>query len=308
MQVKRILFASLAFTLLTLVSCKKDDVSEPADAAQMDVHADDQAQFSAETDAVADDANKAIESNPYFSGKLSTVQTICDATIAVDTVSNPRTITITYLGTNCIGNRTRTGVVILSMPAGMHWASAGAALTITYQNLKITRVSDNKSIIINGSKTITNVTGGKLFQLPTMGTIIHNIASSNMSVKFNDSTTRNWNIARKRTFTYNNGIVLTVTGTHSAGGYTNICEWGTNRFGQPFVTAITQPMVVRQDCNFRLTHGQLTHHTGQVHAVLTYGLDASGNPTGCPGTGHYYFKIVVTGPNGFTHTAIHPYH
>ena len=83
------------------------------------------------------------------------------------------------------------------MPAGIRWRNPGAALTVTIQNLKITRIRDNKSITINGSHTITNVSGGLLFNLPALGTITHTITSSGMSVTFDDGSQRTWQVGNK---------------------------------------------------------------------------------------------------------------
>ncbi len=80
-------------------------------------------------------------------------QLICDATITYDTSNNQRVITIVYDGTNCWGNRTRSGKVIISLPLGQHWKDAGATANIVIDELKITRLRDNKSIVINGNKT-----------------------------------------------------------------------------------------------------------------------------------------------------------
>jgi hypothetical protein len=192
------------------------------------------------------------------------------------------------------------------MPAGMHWKDAGAVLTVNIQNLKIKRLSDNKSITINGSHTVTNVNGGLLVQLPTLNNITHTIASSNMTITFDDNTQRAWQVARKRVFTYNNGVVLTITGNHTSGNNTGIAEWGTNRFGHAFTSSITSPLVFRQDCSLRLTSGQIKHE-GFATATVTFGLDVSGNPTSCPGSGHYYLKLSWTGPAGNTHNMILPY-
>jgi len=230
---------------------------------------------------------------------------ICDASIVVDSTSNPRTITITYDGTNCWGNRSRTGVVTLSMPANMQWKDAGATVTVTISNLKITRVLDNKSITINGTKTITNVSGGLLINLAGQGTITHTIASSGMSITFDNGTQRTWQIAEKRVFTYDNGIVITTTGTHTDGNTTGIVEWGTNRVGNAFTTSISTPLVIRQDCNFRLVSGAVTHTIPSATATATFGLDVAGNPISCP-TGNYFFKLVWTG-NNKTFTVILPY-
>ena len=223
-------------------------------------------------------------------------------------MSNPRTITITYNGTNCLGNRTRTGVIVISMAQNVRWKNAGAILNVTFQNFKVTRLLDNKSITLNGTQTYTNVSGGLLINLPTLNTITHTITSSNMSVTFDNGSQRNWQVARQRVFTYNNGIVVTINGMHTDGTITGIAEWGTNRFGHAFITAITQPLVLRQDCNFRLVSGKVHHVSSNVFdATVTFGLDAAGNPTGCPGLGNYYMKIEWTGLLGVAHTAILPY-
>jgi hypothetical protein len=293
--------------VLIFASCKKE--SSSADyTAELSTQSDDQSQFSSETDAVANDADVALETTSFFSARMDQIQSlICDATVAVDTLANPRTITITYNGTNCFGNHTRTGVVIISMAESVHWKNAGAAITVTYQNLKITRVGDNKSITINGAQTITNVSGGLLTSLPVLGTITHAITSSGMSVTFDDNTQRIWQVAKQRVFTYNNGIVITTTGTYTDGTNTHIAEWGTNRAGHAFTTSTLEPLVIRQDCNFRLVSGKVEHTLPHVNASVTFGLDVSGNPTSCPGAGHYYFKVIWTGGTGNTHSVILPY-
>jgi len=227
--------------------------------------------------------------------------------VVIDTVSNPRTITITYNGSNCFGGRTRTGVIVISMAPGVRWKNAAAVLNVSFQNLKITRVVDNKSITINGTQTYTNVSGGLLVNLPTLNTITHTITSSNMSVTFDNNSQRNWQVARQRVFTYNNGIVVTSTGTRSDGGVTGIAEWGTNRFGNSFTTVITQPLVIRQDCNFRLVSGKVTHTTALFNAAVTFGLDVNGAPTSCPGLASYFLRIEWTGPSGIPRTLILPY-
>lgn len=299
--------AVLALSVLVFSSCKKE--SSTADfTSESTMHADDQNRFSAELDAAANDANIVLETSSGFSGRGEGTQSlICDASIEVDTLSNPRTITITYNGTNCLGNRTRTGVIVISMAQGVRWKNAGAQLNVTFQNFKITRLIDNKSMTINGTQTYTNVSGGLLINLPVLNSITHTITSGNMSVTFDNNAQRNWQVARQRVFTYNNGVMITVTGLHSQGGITGIAEWGTNRFGNAFTTAITQPLVFKQDCSFRAGSGKLEHVTPFFNANVTFGLDANGNPTGCPGANPYYMKVVWTGPSGNTHSSLHPY-
>lgn len=290
----------------TFTSCKKE--SSPSNStSEMATQADDQSRVSSQIDLVANDASMAIESSGAYTGRLENPPvSICDAALTFDSVSNPRKVTISYNGATCNNGYTRTGTVVVSMPAGVQWKNQGATITVSYQNLKVTRTSDNKSITINGSHTITNVSGGLLYNLSTLQSITHTISSSDMSITFDDNTQRTWQVARRRVFTYNNGIVITITGNNTIGSTDGIAEWGVNRFGHDFTTAITQPLVIRQDCAFRLVSGEVKHD-GVGSATATFGLDVNGNPTSCPGTGHYYFKLVWTGPAGGTATAILPY-
>ncbi|MEQ1676880.1 MAG: hypothetical protein ABL876_09275 [Chitinophagaceae bacterium] len=298
-----ILSVSILFT-----ACQKDTKSDDTDySEQSSAHSDDQSRFSTEIDAVANDANAMLEITSGFTGRAENVNSIiCDADVVIDTLSNPRTITITYNGTNCLGNRTRTGVVVISMAQGVRWKNVGAVLNVSFQNLKITRLSDNKSITINGTQTYTNVSGGLLFNLVALGTITHTITSSNMSITFDNGSQRNWQVARKRVFSYNNGIVITVTGTHTDGSVTGIAEWGTNRFGNGFTTIVSEPLIFRQDCSFRLTSGKVAHNTNLFNSFVIFGLNAAGAPVSCP-AGNYYMKIVWTGLAGIPHTLIIPY-
>lgn len=300
---------TLAF-ITTFTACKKDTTTDTneSSATEIKTHADDQNRVSAELDLAATEVTAAMESNASFGGRLSNGQnttSICGATATADTASNPKTITISYNGNNCAGTHFRSGSIIVSMPSGIRWRDAGAAITVNFQNFKIKRLADNKSITINGSQTFTNVSGGLLIHLSNLQTITHTITSSNMSITFDDSTQRNWQVARKRVFTFNNGVVLSVHGIGTSGNITNAAEWGTNRFGHSFTTSITAPLVFRQDCAARLTAGQITHN-GFATSTATFGLDASGAPTTCP-AGSYYYKLTWTGPGGNTQTVILPY-
>jgi len=298
------------FTIFT--SCKKDDkpVNNPPDlSTEITTHSDDQNRVSSETDAVADDAGSFLEADAAFSGRMQDAQeitSICGASAVLDTLSNPRTITITYNGLDCSGARFRTGVIVLSMASNTRWKNPGAAINVNFQNYKVKRLSDNKSITINGNQTYTNVTGGLLYQLSNLTNIIHTISSNNMSITFDDNSQRVWQIGRKRTYTYNNGIVLEVNGTHTIGNNNQVTEWGLNRFGHPFTTSITQGLVVKQSCAFRLTSGSIKHE-GFALSTVTFGLDSTGNPTGCPGASPFYYKVTWTGPNGASAMAIIPY-
>lgn len=303
-----VLIAALALSA-SFLSCKKDKTSD-ADTMDLVTHSDDQSEVATNTDDIANDVNTTIDNYNAFNGFVGSADGItglpCNATAVLDSANGLRRITITFNGLNCTGTRTRTGVILLTMPLAQHWKDAGAAVTINIQNLKITRVRDNKSITINGTIVTTNVSGGRLRDLASLGTIIHTVTSTGVTVTFDNNTKRTWQIAKKRTFTYNNGIVITTIGTHIEGSVTGISEWGTNRFGNDFITAITQPMVIRQDCDWRLVSGQVTHSRLLASTVVTFGLDSAGNPVTCP-SGTFYMKIVWTNANNVVRTYIIPY-
>lgn len=300
----------LLSTALLFTACKKNNKDAVTDSiTESQVQSDDQAAVAAQTDDISTDASTVVENVIAVSGRgpLNYFAPPCNAAITYDTLNAAKTITITYNGVNCAGTLTRTGVVTISIPAGVEWKNQGAQLTITSTNLKITRMRDQKSITVNGSEVITNVTGGLLRNLAAIGAVTHTITSPGITVSFDNGTQRSWQVARQRLFSYNNGIVISTTGTHTEGTATGISEWGTNRFGNNFITQITDPVVIRQDCNFRVTGGHVKH-SGTFRTVdVIFGLDISGNPTGCPGLGAYYMKIMWVNVSGTATTVILPY-
>lgn len=306
------LLSLLAFTFcltLAFTACKKDNSSSSGNTniseADATVQADDQTRVSEDVDAISNDVDAAVSSESSLSGKVLT--DVCNAVAVADTTGDTKKITITYDGLNCYLNRSRTGTVVISMPKGVHWKDAGAVITVNV-DLTIKRVLDNKSITIKGTKTITNVTGGLLKDLSSIqGGIEHDINSDGITITFDNNKQRTWKLAIKRTFNYDNGIVISEEGTHTEGSTQGVAVWGTNRFGNDFSWAIISPLVVRQDCALRLTSGTTVHTGAWGVATMTFGLDATGVATSCPGVGSYYFKTVFVGSNGKTYTFILPY-
>lgn len=305
--------SSIVAVCMLFAACSKDVETNDTVSTNLQVQSDDQSRVAGEVDAVADDANVILNHPDYASYGMNTPAStnsihnaICDATVSIDTTGTTRSITIVYNGGHCGFNRIRTGTVVISMAKGVQWGNAGAQITVNFNALKVKRVSDNKSLTLNGTQIITNTSGGRLINLPQGITITHTITSSNMSLTFDNGMVRNWQVAKQRVFTYSNGIVITGTGLHSDGTHQGIAEWGTNRFGIPFASAVTQPIVVKQDCSFRIVSGQVTHYREDVTTTATFGLDATGTATTCPGTGKYYLKLVWT-DSVRSHTVILPY-
>jgi hypothetical protein len=312
-----------------LFACKKnnDNNSSSTSNADLQTQADDENRVSNETDAAFDDINTAMTNQTSVTGSSvsatvrygveteggpvqDTVQTnICGAVVTVDTMANPRTITITYNGKTCDLLRSRSGSVVISFAPGTRWVTANSQVNVAFNNLTITRLFDNKSITLNGTHTYTNVSGGSLGSLNANSTtkIIHTITSSNMSITFDNGTQRTWNIARQRTYSFSSGLVVSTEGTHTDGGTTGISEWGTNRFGNSFTTSIVSPLVIKAGCGWQMTSGEAKLANSAGTTDLTFGLDATGASIGCPVSGTYYFKLIWTGNGGKSYTFILPY-
>ena len=306
-------FRSSLFVTLTLclaiTACKKDStptISTEELNQQIVVQASDASQGSLEMDAAMADAGILMDNDYQFSGNnLVLDYGPCDADVtASDYESDPRTITITFNGdSNCFsGQKSRTGKIIVTFPKGAEWADAGAIATVKYDNFRVVRTSDHKSVTINGTQTYTNVSGGRLYNVYDGDTSVRTIASDNMSVKFDSADVVSWHVARKylTVNTDQEGIQTQITGTHTQDSKTGIAEWGTNRFGKTFTTSIEAPITISRHCNGRITSGTVTYTTQAYTASAVFGLNAEGQPTGCPESGGYYLKLQATTANNKT--------
>src|SRR5687767_14194080 len=113
MKARILYFSALTLILSTVfIACQKDSTTAYDYTDQTTTHSDDQSRFSGEMDGVVNDVNTAIELTSGFTGRIENIS-FCDGTGVIDTMSNPRTITITYNGAACLPNRTRAGVIVI---------------------------------------------------------------------------------------------------------------------------------------------------------------------------------------------------
>lgn len=289
-------------TGMTLLnSCKKDN-SDTTDIATLNQEqASDAEDVSASSDAVDDDIDNVMSQSSLKSSLPCNVSV--DSSLLVN-----KKVTITFNGDNCAGTRTRTGKVEITLTNGTKWSDVGAVITVKFTDVKIVCKATQKYIIINGTKTHTNVSGGLIKNIGITGTpstITRKIESSNMLVTFTNGTQRSWNVARMRTFTKVDGsLVITVSGFGEADGKSNLVEWGTNRRDAAFYTQISSPIVMSQDCDYKPNSGVKVHYVGLRTVTTTLGTDESGIPvtSGCAS----YYKVSWEGTTG-TKTVILPY-
>lgn len=305
MKAKRVFYSIIiAAFIFTFSSCSKNNSSSSSgtdNTAEAEAQANDQLAFTNATDEVNDDVNAVInikggsynsrtEGNPLFTLPCD----LTNSNIVVDTTVNPCTITITYNGSTCNLTHTRTGTVVISFPSNFRWGAEGNVLSISFNNLKVTNSLTGKSITLNGTRTITNVTGGllsNLATLPASDSIVNTVSDANMSITFDNSAQRTWQTTIRRVFTYNSesGVVVTTTGSSQ----------GINRYGHNFTTTITQPLVYAQTCLAGYIGGQIKTVGSAVTTIVTVGLTSALTPvSSCQAV--MYYQITWIGANGKT--------
>jgi len=275
----------IAVVSLSLTGCKKNQNGANADPSSLQQLAADQNQYQNASDEAMNDVNNLLSQ-----GSLkSTDQLPCNATIDSTTIQNDSiTLHITYNGLSCNGKKFRTGQVDIKHRVGMHWGEQGAAVIVTFINFKVTKVANNKTITLNGTRTHQNVSGGHLWMLGNTRTSIVYKTWGSMSILFDDNTTRNWNVARQQTYTgVLTNLILTVDGFGQSGTYTGLVVWGVNRQGENFYSQIQQSVVYKQTCDWDPVSGIQLHSIpgDNKSALVTFGYNSNNQPIGtgeCP--------------------------
>lgn len=307
-------FIAMAFAVIIIAGCKKEEEAPvvppvtPTENAGQTTRASDQSNTENESNQAMDEANSAM-------GAVSTTRSVQSCGMTIDsTYKSIGKITLNYDGTNCSG-KIRTGSITVQLPFSngviTTWSTAGATATLTFNAYKVTYVSNNKSLTLNGTHKVTNVNGGGWVQLYFGTPIVHKVRAD-MQLTFDDGTTRTWKAAEKRTLTYNNVtevLKASTIGDTILSGHANVAFWGVNRIGESFI--IDMPTAFSYDVNNPITNciykpltGVIVHY-GVAHSLtLTYGVDASGYPTtSCP----FGYKFSWTDGNGANQQIILPY-
>ncbi len=310
--IKHLPFLIMAIAMFSLSSCNKGNINDDS------VSAEDQSSISSSLNSATDDAANAVGGIQTLSGKTDGLINICGATIDSSSKANG-VIVITFNGNDCSGHVSRTGSITATLQnyaGGTRWKDAGAVLELTFDNVKITNNVSGAYHTLNGTHTLTNVTGGLAWRIIDgldVGTVIHRHQATNFTLTFADGSVRTWSVDRLRTFS-NNGTVRTVSvsSDHSENGVANSDAWGTNRKGDIFTNAIVTPITVTSanalcSANWfnKPASGEFTHHVANRSLDILFGVDANGVPVAggnCP----FGYKITFT-KGGQTKTKINSY-
>ncbi len=241
-------FVGLSATIFTACQRERDtDTTDGAETALMERNSDDVV-------AITEQAS---------TGNLSQFKKErgC-ATITIDSLSTPRTITVDFGAANCLcqDGKNRRGKIIRSFTG--KYKDVGSVHSITYNNYF---VNDNQ---IKGYKTVThNALNAALNENYTVDT-------KDTLVKAANAGTVTWQSIRNREYVvgYNTSIwgddVLHITGSGSgvrANGFT----WAMN---------ITQPLVVEMACQYKIVSGEMQiQPQGKALRTVNYGSGTCDN-------------------------------
>jgi hypothetical protein len=299
------LFVVMFAAGISLSSCRRD---KPEPVFEELILSTDEQRVQDESDQAITDAVNLIESGgaAMGNGRTSAIS-ICGA--AIDSIPATKTYVLTFDGTTaCVnGTRTRSGIIRVQLTQGTRWRDPNAVLRVSFENYRVTRLSDGKSLTLNGFKQHLNVSGGRLANVSS-GPIIRRTTGS-LELTFDDGTTRTWQVARQHEWRLQpSGLTYTVSGFGQANGYSNLVAWGLGRNNVTFFASITEPIVFTPACGLsRPVSGRKTHaRTTGREITVTLGVNADGTPatgTDCP----FGYRLNWQKVNGETGTAVVAY-
>ncbi len=247
-----------------------------------------------ENEAAVNDINLEVGNNSKLHGRNSSTASSLQSALGISatgylvdtTGAYQGTIKINYDGT-VINNRKREGSIrltIVDYASGKRWKQVGCVLKVDYLGYKVTRSSDNKSVELNGTQNLTNITGGTWWELlivKTQSSLASSVTGTDLNVKFDDGKTAVYNINRKFTYTLPNGILTcTGEGIGSSESLSNLENFGTTRDGDKFTSQVTTPIVWNLTCGWNApTQGALEIKVDSKEFKLnvTFSVDQSGN-------------------------------
>ena len=237
LKIKSTLYlALLALIVITIPSCKKDDVTETVDAEV--ATANDSEESESTSDEVGNICDAAVKGNSIV-GRNSAPEAQLDALsncaiITNDTVSNPHLLTVDFGATNCLCNdgKYRRGQILVSY-TGSYFAQ-GAVKTTTFNNYFR---NDNK---LEGTRTVTNI------GLNGDGNMAWSVSAVNMKITRTNGNIHTWNSERTRTMVAGQNTTAwsddqyLITGNGS----------GVNANGVSYTATITTPLHRALSCHW----------------------------------------------------------
>lgn len=277
-------------SIVIIQSCNKKDDLLTDDTLEQTEISKDQISATNEVDRAFDDINNLVSTSRTVGGRLEdnlAIELPCGAQID-STQNSKRRLVLTFKNDIPCREATivRSGSISIQLKdSTSRWRDMGCVLEATFNNYMVRSIRTNSFIIINGTKTITNESGGLVRFLPLnpSAAIIHKIAAS-FTINFNDVHEKSWQLSQKRKTTLG---AVTLIGDGTFSGQDKVRIQGINKNGYPFYSRITEDIIIPK-CNdtWKPISGKMIDVTikGQKTNTLeiTYGVKSDGGPaSGC---------------------------
>jgi len=302
--IKWIALVLVAGFVIGTQSCKKDNDEGSGGTATVseEQQASDDIAYMQESEEAMNDADNAMAYSSFGKNGYHIEGAV------IDSVHSDKKIIITYNGNNGNGSRHREGKVTIQLTSGTRWSDQGAVITVTFDHYTVRRNNGTgKKIMLDGTITLTNMSGGSVFFIAPGDSVHHRMAGV-ISISFDNGNKQyNWTISRDRVIgrTAGGAYYISLSGFGTDNGDTHVSVKGTNRNGKSFVNMIDSPVVLSSSCGWDATSGHVIYKSGSSTLEITFGVDSQGNPqvSGCP----YGFRLNWTNASGQAKVAVVKY-
>lgn len=217
---------------------------------------------------VEEDANQIVT---FFT---NTPSSICgDSDSTYDSVT--QTYQLTFNGANCDGDISRSGIISAQLITGSVWNEEGAQIKITYTDYQVQFLSSGQSIVVNGEKTFSNLSGSQNINDLQIGSgEMKTSCAGSLNIQFNGELYMNWNEAYSRTTRKIDVGVFRASIKPEGTGlpYSNAIRWGTDNEGGEYYNTI-EDSIQSQLCfgNWKRFDGKYTiYSTENAGATQIY--------------------------------------
>lgn len=298
-------FVVIAILFMLPTSCSKTGytiINTTADSSNQIITAGDEQNINYEFDQAINEALLATTVSRIAGGDTAAAatgpvlySTISNVVIDTSHIVDSALIHLTYYGKNADQTKGRTGIITLQFARDNNgkvipWKTPGATISITFSQYEVIILATNKSLWLNGTAAITNLSGG-LLKAPanialTPGDSLQDKVSGTVVFTYNDNTTViqtwTWDITQTRMFNLQNNLLTsTIYGDSSVQSANKISTSGTTRLGYAFYTQVTGPVVQNISSAYILsnpTAGEKVIHGIPEPVTIDYGVDIHGNP------------------------------
>ncbi len=178
----------------------------------------------------------------------------------------------------------RTGVVKLELLSGTSIDQQYSVSQFTFDDFRVTDYATGKYIVYNGTKVVTNLSGGVLTNLVFgQPELVHKVRSENFRIFYSGSSGDIIkNTSRKVKFSKldiaNNYRMITTADT-TINGMANVADWGTLRNGTPYYHIIKKAIYYEScSAHCKYTRGERVQITeGGRETTTIFGVDQDGN-------------------------------